>query len=114
MKEPSRLSPLSQFHVDSEHCVPADAGGRGGAEGGESEDDSDMLVGEKEMEAYRHSMAVKRAIQMQLGHRFGPRWSVSEGEYKNNLFMYTFALIVMFHFTLLHTRTVFPQINNTL
>ncbi|CAI8024844.1 Ankyrin repeat and SAM domain-containing protein 3 [Geodia barretti] len=46
--------------------------------GGPADDDSEMLGGEKEMEAYRQSMAVKRAIQMQLGHRYGPRWSIPE------------------------------------
>ena len=30
------------------------------------------------MEAYRQSMAVKRAIQMQLGHRYRPHWSIPE------------------------------------
>ena len=48
--------------------------------GGVLDDDSEMLGGEKEMEAYRQSMAVKRAIQMQLGHRYGPRWSIPECE----------------------------------
>lgn len=48
--------------------------------GGALDDDSEMLGGEKEMEAYRQSMAVKRAIQMQLGHRYGPRWSIPERE----------------------------------
>ena len=47
--------------------------------GRDQEDDSEMLVGEKEMEAYRHSMAIKRAIQMQLG-RYGPRWSIPDRE----------------------------------
>ena len=46
--------------------------------GGPADDDSEMLGGEKEMEAYRQSMAVKRAIQMQLGHRYRPRWSIPE------------------------------------
>ena len=60
-------------------CVCAGLG-MGGVSGGELDDDSEMLGGEKEMEAYRQSMAVKRAIQMQLGHRYGPRWSIPECE----------------------------------
>ena len=46
--------------------------------GRDLDDDSEMLGGEKEIEAYRQSMAVKRAIHMQLGHRYGPRWSIPE------------------------------------
>ena len=49
-----------------------------GMSGRDLDDDSEMLGGEKEIEAYRQSMAVKRAIHMQLGHRYGPRWSIPE------------------------------------
>ena len=41
------------------------------------EEESDLFSGAKEMEAYKQeSLAVKRDIQMNLGRRSGPRWSL--------------------------------------
>ena len=42
----------------------------------EEGEDGDLFSGPKELEAYHHSVEVKRAIQTRLGHRGGARWSL--------------------------------------
>lgn len=44
-----------------------------GVEEGEG---GDLFSGAKEMETWQESVAVKKAIHVQLGRRSGPRWSL--------------------------------------